>query len=246
MDCFALTFDWQRSFETFVAIVQADKANQPRGPIPSYVRPENAAPLSRLDLPRILDAIGELHRTIENPPATNWKAPVWLVEQYKQTAAGKLPLKDGEQPHHSWLIFAAATEVLNRLTPPWHHRKDDCPEITESSLDQKHKVKLIELRNRLSEEFFGQILADNRSVALQTLHYLESLIMDLTGKEGDRPAPNITYINYGINKGIMGDANQQVNADSFNTDVHAADVSKPQEAKGAKCARPTQVPNEAD
>jgi hypothetical protein len=38
-------------------------------------------------------------------------------------------LKDGEKPNHAWLIGVAATEVLNWLMLPFHHVKDDCPEI---------------------------------------------------------------------------------------------------------------------
>ena len=42
MDCFALTFDWQRSFETFVSMVEADKGHAP---------PANVEPQVRAGLP---------------------------------------------------------------------------------------------------------------------------------------------------------------------------------------------------
>jgi hypothetical protein len=156
----------------------------PPAPAIDPADPEKPVPLSRLALPRIVEAIEELHRAIENPPTTTWQPPAWLVEQYKQTTAGKLPLKVGEKPNHAWLIGCASDEVLNMLTPPLGHRKDDCPEITESSLDQRDKVRLIELRKQLLKPFFGQTLADNRSEALQARDFLESVLKNLTG-EGD-------------------------------------------------------------
>jgi hypothetical protein len=137
-------------------------------------------PLSRLDLPRIVEAIRELHRIIAVPPAENWQAPTWFVEQYKQTTAGEAGVP--EKPSHASLINGAAVEVLNRLTPPWHHRKPDCPEITESLLDQRHKVKLIELRNLLLSFALGQRLVDNRCDALLILAFLESVLEQLNAE----------------------------------------------------------------
>jgi hypothetical protein len=135
-------------------------------------------PLSRLDLPRIVEAIQELHRIIAHPPAENSQPPAWLVEQYKQTTLGEAGVP--EKPAHSWLIDAAATEVLNRLMPPWHRRGGDCPEITESLLDQRHKVQLIELRNLLLSSFaLGQGLVANRSEAVRILGFLETVLEHL-------------------------------------------------------------------
>jgi hypothetical protein len=137
--------------------------------------------LSRLDLPPIVETIRELHRTIECPPAANWQAPTWLVKQYKQTTllgeAGP-----PNKPSHAWLINAAAVEVLNKLMPPWHHESADCPEITESLLDQKHKVALLQLRTWLMRFALGQEVADNRSYALQALSFLEE-VLEVLGKE---------------------------------------------------------------
>src|SRR5262245_51090849 len=130
-------------------------------------------PLSRLDLPRIVEAVQELHRIIADPPAENWRAPAWLIEQYKQTTLGEAGVPG--RPSHAWLIDAAATEVLNRLMPPWHHTKAACPEITDSLLDMRHKVKLIELRGLLSSFALGQRLVDNRGEALRVLAFLESV-----------------------------------------------------------------------
>lgn len=133
--------------------------------------------ISRLDLPRIVEAAHELHRTISYPPTRRWKPPIWLVEQYRQTTLGGdgVPTK----PLHSYLIDAAATEVLNRLMPPWHHSKRDCPEITDSLLDMKHKVVLIKLRQFLLNPFLGQTLASNRSDARETLDFIESVLETL-------------------------------------------------------------------
>jgi hypothetical protein len=147
-------------------------------------------PLSRQDLPRIVEAIQELHRIIADPPAENWQAPTWLVEQYKQTTAGEVGVS--EKPSHAWLIDTAAVEVLNRLMQPWHHRKPDCPEITESLLDQRHKVQLIELRNLLLSFALGQRLVDNRSDALQIIAFLESVLEQLnTEPSAGTGAPRI-------------------------------------------------------
>jgi hypothetical protein len=134
-------------------------------------------PLSRLDLPRIAEAIRELHRTIEYPPAESWQAPTWLVEQYKQTTLEEVEVPN--KPPHAWLINTAVVEVLNRLMPPWHHKGADCPEITESRLDMRHKVALVNLRNLLNRFALGENLAHNRSEALQVLAFLESVLCDL-------------------------------------------------------------------
>src|SRR5262245_58184463 len=119
-------------------------------------------PLSRLDLPHIVEAVQELHRVIEHTPAEPWNPPTWLVEQYKQTTLGEAGVP--EKPRHAWLIRAAAAEVLNRIQPPLHDLKAQCPQITESLLDQRHKVKLLELRTRLMNFVHGlsQDLAGNR------------------------------------------------------------------------------------
>ncbi len=134
-------------------------------------------PLSRLDLPHIVEAIRELHRTIAQRPAEDWQPPTWLVEQYKQTTLGEAGVP--EKPSHAWLIDTAAVEVLNRLMPPWHHRSPDCPEITESRLDPRQKVKLIELRKLLLSFALGQNLVNNRSEALEVLAILETVIEQL-------------------------------------------------------------------
>src|SRR5262249_15436803 len=134
-------------------------------------------PLSPADLPLIIQAVRELYRIIEHPPADPWQAPTWVVEQYKRTTAGEAGVP--EKPRHAWLINTATLEVLNRLMPPWHHRSPDCPEITESGLDPRHKVKLIELRKLLLSFALGQHLVNNRSEALEVLAFLEGVIEQL-------------------------------------------------------------------
>lgn len=135
--------------------------------------------LSRLDLPHIVEAIRELHRTIAEPPALPWTAPNWLVQRESQTTAGAEHLKNITDPGHAWLIDCAADEVLHRLTPPWKHRCDDCPEITDSLLEQRHKVELIELRKRLLSLFLGNQLAGNGSERLVWLSYLDAVLAEL-------------------------------------------------------------------
>lgn len=143
-------------------------------------------PLSRLDLPHIIEAVEELHRAIANPPTENWRAPAWLVEQYKQTTLGEAGVP--KKPTHAGLIHAAATEVLNRIMPPWHHTKDDCPEITESLLDMRHKVALLDLRERLSTFALVGSPARNRSEAFKALAYLESVLDQLRDEPPVRAA----------------------------------------------------------
>jgi hypothetical protein len=121
-------------------------------------------PLSRLDLPRIIEAVEELYRTIERP------AP--LGETY-----------------HSAFINRAAREVLDRITPPHHHRLDDCLEIAESALDSRHKVVLGILRKKLLSFAFGQLVADSSTFRLETLAFLEEAIAELTGAGRDQGGP---------------------------------------------------------
>jgi hypothetical protein len=140
-------------------------------------------PLSRLDLPRIVEAIRILYCIIEHPPAKPWQPPPWLVEQFRQTTAGEEGLQlIAKNPTHCWVIDGAGTEVLNRLMPPWHHSRDDCPEITESQLDLALKVKLLELRKMLLRFGFSETVASNRAEALQVFAFLESVLVLLGGK----------------------------------------------------------------
>lgn len=142
-------------------------------------------PLSRLDLPRIVEAVRWLYSAIERPSETGWQPPAWLVAQFEQTTAGAETLHRVIAPNigQAGLIHYAATEVLNRLMPPWYHRRDDCPEITESLLDPRQKVSLLQLRDWLNQFALAQELARNRSAALQSLAYLEVVLEALTGQE---------------------------------------------------------------
>jgi hypothetical protein len=162
------------------------QAPQTQEPGPQAGPPARAegVPLSRLDLPPIVEALRELHRIIEHPPKENWQVPAWLVRQYEQTTAGAagLPTKPG----HAWLINVAADEVLNRIMPPFAHTKPDCPEIAHSLLDMRHKVTLINLRELLSSFALGEKLVGNRCDALQVLDYLEAAIVKLAdGQDGN-------------------------------------------------------------
>jgi hypothetical protein len=157
-------------------------------------------PLSRLDLSRIVEAIRELYRAVEYPPAENWQAPDWLMVQYNRLLAqGELGIPP-PRPIHAYLINAAAAEVLYRIKPPnWvlpplQHRETDCPEITESSLDLRHKVTLLELWGRLQDwRIVTGDLAENRGEALKLLAFLETVLTQLsseppkgTGAAGDQ------------------------------------------------------------
>ncbi len=146
-------------------------------------------PLSRLDLPHIVEAIQVLYRTIADPPGENWQPQTWLVERSRRTTAGEEALRRLKDPLHSWLIGQAGEEVLDRLMPPCHHAKDDCPEISESRLDLRHKAKLLDLRKRLLWGVPCVTLAGNRSEADQFLDYLESLLKELQpgGIPGEQP-----------------------------------------------------------
>ena len=142
-------------------------------------------PLSRLDLPGIVDAIQTLYRMIENPPSDDWQAPAWVVEHYKRFTNAKIPFKDGEKPSHAWLIRVASDALLDKLAP--HRRGEDCPEITESPLDRRDKIKLIELRRFL----LGR--AGNQNEAVETLDFLETVVNQLNGRstEAKGPAANV-------------------------------------------------------
>src|SRR5438034_933221 len=54
-----------------------------------------------------------------------------------------------ETLHYPGLIRAAGVEVLNRLMPPYHHMRRNCPEIDDSELDLRQKAMLYDLRNEL-------------------------------------------------------------------------------------------------
>jgi hypothetical protein len=159
-------------------------------------------PLSRLDLPRIVEAVQELYRIIEHPPVDPWRAPSWLVEQYRQSTSGEKELREIEAKNYTWviregqrwLIDCAATEVLNRIMPPHLHKREDCPEITDSSLDRRHKLQLIELRKRLSRFALGPSLVSNRCEALEMLAFLETTV-ELLRKSPTRQQPEGTADN---------------------------------------------------
>jgi hypothetical protein len=148
--------------------------------------------LSRLDLHDITEAIRVLYRIIEKPPAEGWQPPNWLIEQYQKTtlsSKGEARLKEHlGNLNHAGLINAAATEVLNRIMPPWHHTKPDCPEITESSLDLPQQALLIGLRNWLSTSALGQSLTSNRSELVQALVFIESVLKQLEGPGQEQEA----------------------------------------------------------
>jgi hypothetical protein len=146
-------------------------------------------PLSRLDLRHIVEAIRELYRTVETPPAEDWESPAWLIEYNKRAAARgerEVPLT---KPIHAALIDAAAAEILYRIMPPkWvrppiQHREKDCPRITKSSLDQAHKAVLFGLWKQLqSWPVRGGELAGSSGEALEFLAYLDSVLEQLTGE----------------------------------------------------------------
>jgi hypothetical protein len=77
------------------------------------------------------------------------------------------------------------SETADSLAVVRAYRRADCPEITESSLDARHKIALVDLRKYLSRHAIGQILAANGIDRLQALVYLESVIETLTDR-----APN--------------------------------------------------------
>jgi hypothetical protein len=147
-------------------------------------------PISRLDLPGIVESIRVLYRTIEQPPAAPWRPPAWLIDQYRKTTAGEEALRDYKESWvvregHYWLIDEAARFVLDRLTPPFRHFSDDCREINDSELDLSHKAALLELRRKLMHLGWKQV--GNRSARLETLHYLGSVLQAL-GQTADQGA----------------------------------------------------------
>jgi hypothetical protein len=112
-------------------------------------------PLSRLDLPRIIEAVEELSHTIEHPPTADWQAPAWLVARREPPAwlvalGGAVmddpPLIQGlndhawlvaqcepqlsapSDPAHGWLIQSAVSEVWIRTMGPGDSHGGDCPE----------------------------------------------------------------------------------------------------------------------
>jgi hypothetical protein len=147
--------------------------------------------LSRLDLPRIADAINVLYRTIETPPAKDSEVPAWATEVYKQVRArGEPAPRDGvpvaPKLTHANLIYWAAAGVLYEIMPqdwcipPLQYVETDCPAITESCLDQREKVRLLKLWKRLlSRPVLWGELAKNRGDALKFLDFLESVLKRL-------------------------------------------------------------------
>jgi hypothetical protein len=169
-------------------------------------------PLSRQDLPGIIESIRVLYRVIEHPPAAPWRPPAWLVEQYRKTTAGEEALREYKESWvvrggHHWLIGEAAQAVLDRLTPPNHHAGEDCPEINDSGLDLSHKVTLLGLRRRLMRFALGHELAGNRSARLEMLHCLESAL----GALGETAGP------FGLDSFL---------ADGLLADAHAAESNR--------------------
>ncbi len=166
----------------------SDRASNAAPPVMMAVQTD---PVSRaIALPAIVNAIHELHRTIEFPPGKDWQPPQWLVERHKGEDALLASLKNEPQLHY-WLFQEARNELLRLLSPNSDsaHRDADCPEITESNLDQKQKVALLELRKRIKDSFPGNII-DNGAERLQMLDYLESAAKRLgkPGKSGTLPA----------------------------------------------------------
>ena len=142
-------------------------------------------PLSRLDLPRLVEAIRILHRTIETPPSDGWHAPAWLVERHKCEDALLAGLKKEPQLHR-WLFQEARDELLGLLSP---HRELDCPEITDSKFDQTHKLTLLELREKLLYDRRFDSVIENGAARLQSLAFLESVSQTLDNAES--PAANV-------------------------------------------------------
>lgn len=130
-------------------------------------------PLSRLDLPHVLESIHELNRTIKHPPAADWQAPVWLMEHCNKTTA---PYDARTRPGHSWLIHKAAEEVLWRLSPPYGGGTDA---ITDSQLDIHKQAALCELSRALSDPFFGTQLAADAGERVEFLAYLKTALATL-------------------------------------------------------------------
>ncbi len=134
--------------------------------------------LSRLDLPRILEAIRELYRTIEHPPGNDWQAPAWLIAHCDSTTAPWKQFPPGFRPGHSWLIHMAAEEVLWRLSPPFGG--GTCA-ITDSQLDLPVKAALLDLARLLQGHFLGQMLASDAGERVQALDAIENLMVRLGG-----------------------------------------------------------------
>jgi hypothetical protein len=135
-------------------------------------------PRSRLDLPRLVDAIQELSRAIDTPPPPNGKPPAWLVEQYERTTLGA----EGTPQNltQADLIDKAKDEVLYWLAP-----------IAESALSQRQKDKLAELQERLGNYFaLGQGLTSNRGQVGQLLELLESVVEQLNVAPNGKPRPS--------------------------------------------------------
>jgi hypothetical protein len=156
--------------------------------------PQHSTVLSRQDLPHIIKAVQQLYRVVESPPEKDWQAPPWLIDRYKRFTCGGEALSSKEAPSQVWLISQASGEVLDRLTPPIHHHRPDCPEITESQLDQRHKATLIELRSilgrfplSLQTDAAGNV---NRAAAIGCIDYLESVLLKLGScpQAADEPA----------------------------------------------------------
>jgi hypothetical protein len=159
-------------------------------------------PISSVDLPHIVEAIKILHRNIEFPPTENWRPPVWLVNQVKKTSLGEEGVPK-ENPGHAAVIQYAAIEVLNLLMPTygWYHTRNNCPEITESNLDRRHKKILLDLRDLLSRSGFGQVVAENRDEQIEVLDFLENAIKDLGGscepRRNEEDADSIQFLTDG-------------------------------------------------
>jgi hypothetical protein len=135
-------------------------------------------PLSRLDLPRIVEGIRDLYRTVENAPGDNWQAPPWLVE-HCNSFGPRAPLElltPGRPPNHGWVMAQAAQAVLWRLSPPYGGGTQS---ITDSQLELQTKAALVELWDLLQAHFFGHILAENAGEQVRTLVTLGKLLHQL-------------------------------------------------------------------
>lgn len=148
------------------------------------------AVISRMDLPKIADAIRELYRIIETPPQSPWTPPQWLIEKADRTRRDSPEVQSVEKPSHSTMIQFAKMEVLERLMPGACHFRATCPEIENSQLDMEQKAALIELRTLLIDPFLGVGLQRNPSARIQFCLGLQSVLTSIEAPPA-KPTPAI-------------------------------------------------------
>jgi hypothetical protein len=132
----------------------------------------NRMALSRVDLPLLAEAIRILYRVLERADADR----SWMPDAAKETAWDLYA--EPERMERVAVIDLAARLVLYRMMPSGVYQGSECPDITESNIDEKLRSLLLDLRGDLQNSFFAHRCATELSLALQVRVGLDDLLRE--------------------------------------------------------------------